>query len=256
MGTYILCRRQPAGSPFYINCVHLNIYSLEELCYFLSSNLALAEETVSDKKLPEWLEKECGLEGAVREFEKSGEAEGSVGGRLMWIFSKSHYFNENELRSLKTKTAALDTTPPAQRQKSKGDALVKYGKYKRGIACYERILEMDGIDGETDRFRSSVYYNIGVAYEKMFQSGKALDFFYKALQCSKTPENLSAYLYAAYFDGGKAELTAQAKKLGIKDSVIISHLDRAEAVKPYDRPADKDKAIDEWIRAYHISVDQ
>lgn len=252
----MLCGRPLAKSPFYIQCVHLNIYSLEELCYFLSANLALAEETVSAEKLPFWLEEECAMEGAVKEFENSSEEDGKVSRRLMWIFSKSHYFNENELRSLRTKTAALDTMPLVKRQKNKGDALVKYGKYKRGIACYEQIFKMEGIDEETTQFRAVVYYNIGVAYEKMFQSSKALGFFYKAYQCGKTPDYLAAYLYAAYFDGGKAEMTAEAKRLGVKDSAIVSYLDKAENVKSYDRPADKDKAIDEWIRAYHISVDQ
>ena len=240
----------------FIESVHLNVYSIEELCYFLSSNLALADEAAADEKLPAWLSKECGIEGAEKEFERTASQDKRASALLMWIFAKSHYFSENELRALRAKTEALEAMPEVERQKKRGDALVKYGKFKRGISCYESVLSMDAGDEIPASFKACVCYNIGVAYEKMFQSGKALEYFRKAYENVNTTEYLTAYLSAAYFDGGKEEMTLEAKKLGVKDSVVSAVAARLENIRPYEKPADPDKALDEWIRAYHISVDQ
>ena len=256
MGNNILCGHSLAKSPLYIESVHINIYSLEELCWFLSNNPALAPEVIADEKLSEWLFDECGLDGVKREYDKLEAGDGNISERLMWIFTKSHYFSDGELRALKGKIEALDAMSETERQKKKGDELVKYGKYKRGISCYEKILSADDIKNEPPEFLASVYYNTGVAYVKMFQSGKALEFFYKAYECVKSWDYLMSYLNAAYFDGGQDEMAAEAKRLGVKDTQVSMLLGKIESIKPYEMPKDKDKAIDEWIRAYHISVDQ
>ena len=46
MTGYILCQTKRTEVPFYLENISTNIYSLEELCYFLYNNLYLVDETV------------------------------------------------------------------------------------------------------------------------------------------------------------------------------------------------------------------
>lgn len=256
MGNYILCRQPLAETPFHIQSVHLNIYSLEELCYFLSRSMALADEVILDDELVIWLERECGFGKTIREYESFEADDDCIGERLMWLFKKSHYFNEQQLRNLRNEISELKTETPARRQKKKGDALLKFSKYKSGIDCYERLLNTDDIEKEDKQLQADVYHNLGVAYEKMFQSGRAVKCFLEAYGCDDTRENLADYLKAVYFDSGRDSFISEARRLNANDALINSLISEIENIKPYDMPEDEEKAIEEWIHAYHVSVDR
>lgn len=256
MGNYILCRHPLSESPFHIESIHLNLYSLEELCFFLSNNLVLSDEVIRNPELKEWLADECGMKGLIKEYEAIADKEGRISNRLVWILGKSHYFSEMQLRKLKMKIDSIDGMSLISKQKLKADSLLKYGKYKRSIDCYERIFKMDGIYDESAGFRADVYYNMGVAYEKMFQSGKALECFLKSYACEEKAEFLEACLKAAYFDGGKDTFLNEAKELGADEETVSKVLAEIDSIKPYDMPEDIDETINKWIHDYHMSVDQ
>ena len=51
MSGYILCQTKKAQRPYFIENISMNIYSIEELCYYLYHNLYLADHTVfKDRK--------------------------------------------------------------------------------------------------------------------------------------------------------------------------------------------------------------
>ena len=45
MSGYILCQTKKAQRPYFIENISMNIYSIEELCYYLYHNLYLADHT-------------------------------------------------------------------------------------------------------------------------------------------------------------------------------------------------------------------
>ena len=46
MSGYILCQVKRAKNPYYISNISTNIYSIEELCYYLYHNIYLLDETI------------------------------------------------------------------------------------------------------------------------------------------------------------------------------------------------------------------
>ena len=61
MSGYILCQVKKAEKPFYIENISTNIYSIEELCYYLYNNLYLVDSSLISSKLCAWLEEELEL---------------------------------------------------------------------------------------------------------------------------------------------------------------------------------------------------
>ena len=49
MSGYILCQTKTADSPYFIENISTNIYTLEELCYYLFHNLYLIDDTVMNE---------------------------------------------------------------------------------------------------------------------------------------------------------------------------------------------------------------
>ncbi|MDE6980006.1 MAG: hypothetical protein K2P60_01145, partial [Lachnospiraceae bacterium] len=58
MGELLLCSRELASIPYYIDAVSLNVYSLEEICYYLKHNKELVEPEFMDGELCEWIRQE------------------------------------------------------------------------------------------------------------------------------------------------------------------------------------------------------
>ena len=53
MSGYILCQVKKAEKPFYIENISTNIYSIEELCYYLYNNLYLVDSSlISSSSVP------------------------------------------------------------------------------------------------------------------------------------------------------------------------------------------------------------
>ena len=61
MSGYILCQTKKAQRPYFIENISMNIYSIEELCYYLYHNLYLADHTVFNEELCNWLRDELEL---------------------------------------------------------------------------------------------------------------------------------------------------------------------------------------------------
>ena len=55
MGELILCSHPIAAMPYYIDNISLNVYSLEELCYYIENHLYLIEADFMSEELCLWI---------------------------------------------------------------------------------------------------------------------------------------------------------------------------------------------------------
>ena len=60
MGEMIYCRRPLAAAPFYVEEVSLNVYSLEELSYYIANNVYLLNQEFMSQELCNWIGREVG----------------------------------------------------------------------------------------------------------------------------------------------------------------------------------------------------
>ena len=51
MSGYILCQIKRAKIPYYIVNISTNIYSIEELCYYIYHNIYLLDDTIINEQL-------------------------------------------------------------------------------------------------------------------------------------------------------------------------------------------------------------
>ena len=127
MSSYILCQTKKAEKPYYIENISTNIYSIEELCYYLYHNLYLIDSTIINEGLCKWLEEELEL---TRLAAKLRPYLGKFAGAediLYPVFKEINYLTYEELRVLNGKIAKLNKEELPVREKKKGDALVENG---------------------------------------------------------------------------------------------------------------------------------
>ena len=60
MGELLICNEPIAAMPYYIEGISWNVYSLEELCYYIENNTYLLEKDFMTEELCTWIGKEAG----------------------------------------------------------------------------------------------------------------------------------------------------------------------------------------------------
>lgn len=215
MGNYILCQHKRTESPYYIDNISTNIFSIEELCFYLYNNIYLLDETIINDSLCQWMKEELGLKSLGMKLQGMLNAAIDVESFILPIFKEIHYLSQAEYKELGLKLEQLAEQPELVRKKLKGDYLIRYGKYINGIKVYEKVLESPEESNLGGQFRGCVYHNMGCAYAKLFQMDEALACLKNAYEHMHTKAALKSYLYAVFMADSREAYEQKAAELGV-----------------------------------------
>ena len=108
MSGYILCQTKKAEKPYFVENISTNIYSLEELCYYLYHNLYLVDSSVMNEGLCIWISEELDLPRLAAKLRPHLGKFASIEDVLYPIFKEINYLTYDELKALNVKLAKLD----------------------------------------------------------------------------------------------------------------------------------------------------
>ena len=165
MGELLLCGRELASVPYYIESISLNVYSLEEICYYLKEYIDLVEVSFMDKELIRWIGQE------LIEFVNA-------------IVSGCNYCTPEECKTMAEKLAIFENKTEIECKKIRADRLLEKKRYQASILAYQKLLEHSGISGA---FAGDIYHNLGTAYAGMFLFEDAAESYGKAFQRNQNP---------------------------------------------------------------------
>ncbi len=196
MSGYILCQVKKAEKPFFIENISTNIYSIEELCYYLYNNLYLIDSSLINQKLCTWIEEELELPKLAAKLRPYIGRDAGLEEVLYPVFKEINYLAYEELRSLNARIEIRNAEAEEIREKRKGDALMENRMYVNAIRVYQKLIEKEDAAAILDEMRERIFHNQGCAYSYLFQMDKALDCFWMAWQVRKSEESLKTYLLA------------------------------------------------------------
>ena len=258
MSGYILCQTKKAETPYYIENISTNIYSLEELCYYFYHNLYLVDDTILNEGLCSWIQDELNLPKLASKLRNKLGKFSSAEDFLYPVFKEINYLTYEELKSLNSRIQKLDRESPLVREKEKGDALNENGMYVHAIRVYQELLKKDNLEEVREGFRESVYHNLGCACSYLFQMEKALEWFLKAYEEHHSRSALKTYLIAFQSVRTPIEYESRAAELGADKSVLdeikseMAHIARQPRVHVHNRNIDS--MLEKFNREYHRST--
>lgn len=192
--SYDLCLLPQAKKPYYIENIRMNIYSLEELCYYLYNHACLIDETLMNEKLCDWIREELGLTRLYRQLYDQLEKKDGIGFFILPIFREAGYLTASQMREYQEQLARLEVQSEDMKQKLRGDYLVRERMYGRAVWEYRQILRRRNPGKLGVQFYASVWNNLGAAYAGMFRFAQAADCFYEAYTLVKTKETFRKYI--------------------------------------------------------------
>lgn len=196
MAGYRLCRVRTAEIPFFIESISTNIYTIEELCWFLHNNIPLVDASIMNRELTRWVAQGLGLTKLSVTMEQAIARQADISDFVMPVFREIGYLSGTELASFAKSLSEFSRLPLHLRLKMKGDALVRGGKHQAAIRAYRKVIRDAGEYNFRPEFLSGVWYNCGVAEMKLLLYDEGLRSFIRAYDLHPTKLHARACMRA------------------------------------------------------------
>lgn len=183
MGEMLLCSHGIASMPYYIESIALNVYSLEELCYYLKRNIDLADPSFMDGELIDWIRTQLKLPALAGRLERK-KAQGSLFEFVAAIVSGCNYCTGEELEQMRASLADFENKSETECVKIRADRLLERRRYRACILEYKKLLEHPKASGE---FAGNIFHNMGCAYAGLFLFRQAAECYERAYRQNKNP---------------------------------------------------------------------
>lgn len=168
MSAIILCRSEYSKVPYYIEGADINVYSIEEISYFLYHDIYLVGADFFCEDLFVFIEKNIKEPELAQRLRSLKERRAELSELVLTVLGYVDFYSEKEISQIKELLERLDTQNPLERLKARADSYLKNGRYVRALSCYESIIAACARK-ETDRiFLGNVWHNMGTAYAEMF----------------------------------------------------------------------------------------
>lgn len=259
MSGYILCQIKKADMPYFIENISTNIYTMEELCFYLRHNIYLLDETIIGEPLCDWIRDELELEKLYHRLYRILENEDGVGSFILPVFKEINYLSHAEFKEMNQELLVIEGQPPVVRQKRKGDYLVENQMYVNAIKVYEKALPLVAGSHLGEQFVGEIYHNMGCAYASLFQMKEACNCFGKANECMHTKASIKHYLVAFYLEHSKEEWEFTCSKLKVSDAAKRDILEEIRlktekiSISSY-KDEDMDATLKRLTKEYHRST--
>ena len=140
MSTLIYCKNALSATPYYIEEAALNVYSLEELSYYILNNVYLLSSKLMSPELCNWVGRE------LKEPKLAAELQGLVQNNApLHIFvghllGSNGYASNKEIKDILAIIATFENKSEAERKKLRADRLMSKDKLVDAIYEYETLL--------------------------------------------------------------------------------------------------------------------
>lgn len=196
MGKLIQCSSPLALTPYHFRLTDTNVYSMEEVCYYIWHNIYMIQEEVFDREFVMWIEKELHMEETSHKLACLIQDHKNLKDIVVTICCSCDYYDEEEINALIRLMDEIEQMPAYARKKHKGDTYLACYSYEKALEEYEKVFESDEVLHAEKEAYGSIFHNMGVAYSNLAEFRKAAEYFLKAYEQNKKDASLSQGLFA------------------------------------------------------------
>lgn len=222
MGQLILCKSPRAKTPFYIESGKVNIYSLEELMYFVQSARFVARDDFMKPEFVDWVEQETGQKELAVMLREKLSARVGLKDFFLPIEAANGYLTTSELQILNVQLQKYDHMTGLEAKKFYADQFMHQGNYVQAIAAYRRLLNDSAVISEQGHVAGDIWSNLGCAYAKMQDFGEAVECFARGYVLNHRIETLQEAVDAACLSGEQKLLDGLAMRFAANAAQIAA----------------------------------
>lgn len=204
MGELILCRQPMAATPFYIESASLNVYSLEELSFYIFHNTETIGEDFISADLLRWIDEELSFPALSDRLRALKNSDMPFHVQIETLLSSCGYLTPGEIKDTVRDIMVYSGLSPEERKKKRADQLLKNGRFRKALFTYQEILADSGISRS---FYGDVCHNMGYAYASVFLFKEAAKYYRMAYERNTSTRSLSQMLFCLMETGDEAAIS-------------------------------------------------
>ena len=216
MGRVIVCSPKQAETPFTFLNTKVEIYTYEELCFYIYNNTVLISRSALSDKLFEWIRDEICMPQLAERLTALANKTSFVQELLVEILSAGDYYSIEEVKTYAAAWQKYRKLSPLQREKLKADGYLGYRRFIRASIIYDGIIEQEA-EIQDREFLGNVYHNRAVAAANNLDVDDAKKFFLKAYDLNSNQESLKGYFYVVSATEDITTLKNEVHKMGLSE---------------------------------------
>ena len=244
MSKLILCKGKLSKNPYYIVGLGMNVYSIEELCYYFVKDAYILDNDIMDLGLCDFIADELELTEIAEALRSLILRGASLGQFVTSLLEMTGYLEEEELLSIKQVLVDNASLSFAMKRKKRADNLLEAKKFTRAIDEYRYMLNRMKKSEDPEMY-SLILHNTGVAYARLFMYDKASYYFKEATALNDDKEILIHYLQSLRMTMKKDAYERFVLRMGYPDSIIREAEERLSLARAEKSDSEYAKEIEE-----------
>ena len=230
MGRVILCETTSATTSYIFPNTKIEVFSYEELCFYIYNNIALISEEYIGVLMFNWIEDELKLPELADTLRAVKEKDTTdLTDLLTTILTYKEYYTIPEIKEFILQMERLKGLTPPQFRKLQGDGFLRYHKYLKAAAIYDEILDQYP-DIQNEKLLGEIYHNRAIALANNFELKEAMDSYLKAYELTGSTSSIYEYLLLMATIKERADIEVLAKYYDVEYMVdkIYNAIEDAE----------------------------
>lgn len=208
----------------------MNIYSIEELCYYLYNNTYMISKEFFCDELAEYIKTELELPSLSQKLKYSIDHNGELLQMVMDILSSNEYYTSDDRAQIEKTLIALGSKSKSERMKARADMLLDRKKYISAANAYKEILATKDEVYGTD-FVATIWNNIGITYTKQFLFEDACKCFKIACDIDRQEDYFDNMVCSAIFSANDNLIDDIVSQYQITEAMLEQYVTAIESNK-------------------------
>ena len=254
-----------AETPYYIPAICSNVYSLEEINYFIYNHMNMVYRDFFDEPLFAYIDEHLRRPDMAEHLRQMNAEGAPVQEFISYFLKESYYYDAGDMSKISQVLTNINNLSRPERLKIEADALLKDKKYNAALRIYSEIL--NGMDGSnlSEAFFARVAFSIGIVYAHLFMSKNANAYFDYAYDLYPDSNYAKASVYMSIINNDDEELLRAIIKYKITDEALDVIRDKVNSLKrsietdsetinfiyKFENGFEDDKTIETWKEQYH-----
>lgn len=196
MTRLIICNGQRATTPYHFQMTGVNVYSIEELCFYLYENIYMVTEDSFTVELCNFIEHELKLKERADKLRDMLRVHASLKDLVVCVLCSCDFYMEPEIKHILHIIDEIAGLPQIKRNRLLADQFLSYNNYAHAKRVYMSILESPDASMLEGKELGNIYHNLGIIALHLTGFREATELFQKAYQNNRNTESLHQYLFA------------------------------------------------------------
>ena len=247
MSTLIYCQNALSATPYYIEEASLNVYSLEELSYYILNNVYLLSSKLMSPELCNWIGRELKQPKLASELQGLVQSNAPLHIFIGHLLGSNGFASNKEIKDTLAIISTFENKSEAERKKMRADRLMANDKFVDAIYEYETLLSEEVAKTMPKVVEGDVYHNLGCAFARLFFFKEAMDCFDEAYKRNQKKQSLNCLLYAARCSKDKQLFDQYVTKYLVSKDEVDNVLKTVSTSTSKEDILEFDRAVNELV---------